>query len=38
MTIAQANAEIDDKGKFENERVKARYEGDFPVTEPSKLH
>ena len=37
MTIAQANAPISDKGQFENERVKARYEGDFPVTEPSNI-
>ena len=37
MMIAQANAPIDDKGQFENEKVKARYEGDFPVTEPSNI-
>jgi DNA-directed RNA polymerase subunit beta len=35
--IAQANAKIDDKGKFVNKRVKARYEGDFPVVEPKKV-
>ena len=35
--IAQANAEIDDKGNFRSERVKARYEGDFPVVEPEKV-
>jgi len=35
--IAQANAIIDDKGKFVNKRVKARYEGDFPVVEPKKV-
>ena len=35
--IAQANAAIDDKGNFENNRVKARYEGDFPVVEPDKV-
>jgi DNA-directed RNA polymerase subunit beta len=36
-TIAQANAPIDSKGKFEETKVKARYEGDFPVVEPEKL-
>jgi DNA-directed RNA polymerase subunit beta len=36
-TIAQANAPIDSKGKFEELKVKARYEGDFPVVEPEKL-
>jgi len=36
--IAQANAIIDEKGNFEAPRVKARYEGDFPVIEPEKLH
>ena len=37
MTIAQANAPISTDGKFENDRVKARYEGDFPVTEPDAI-
>jgi DNA-directed RNA polymerase subunit beta len=36
-TIGQANAVYDDKGNFETPSVKARYEGDFPVIEPSKL-
>jgi len=36
-TIAQANAEYDDKGNFITPRVKARFEGDFPVIEPEKL-
>ncbi|MEM9024306.1 MAG: DNA-directed RNA polymerase subunit beta, partial [Bacteroidota bacterium] len=36
--IAQANAPITSAGKFENERVKARYEGDFPVVEPEEVH
>ncbi|MCV9388985.1 DNA-directed RNA polymerase subunit beta [Reichenbachiella ulvae] len=35
--IAQANAPLNDKGEFLNERVKARYEGDFPVVEPHEL-
>lgn len=37
QTIAQANAKIDEKGTFLTNRVKARYEGDFPIVEPDKL-
>jgi len=36
-TIAQANAEYDDKGNFVTPRVKARFEGDFPIIEPERL-
>ncbi|GAA0882970.1 DNA-directed RNA polymerase subunit beta [Sphingobacterium siyangense subsp. cladoniae] len=36
-TIAQANALYDDKGNFEDAKVKARYEGDFPIIEPNML-
>ncbi|SMO74442.1 DNA-directed RNA polymerase subunit beta [Solitalea koreensis] len=36
-TIAQANAQYDDKGNFLTPRVKARFEGDFPIIEPEKL-
>ena len=35
--IAQANASLDDKGRFLSEKVKARFEGDFPVLEPSEI-
>ncbi|HLU89815.1 MAG TPA: DNA-directed RNA polymerase subunit beta, partial [Cyclobacteriaceae bacterium] len=35
--IAQANAPLDDNGVFINERVKARFEGDFPVLEPKEI-
>ncbi len=35
--IAQANAKIDNTGNFMLDKVKARYEGDFPVVEPDKL-
>lgn len=35
--IAQANAQIDDSGNFQTERVKARQQGDFPVVEPDQL-
>ncbi|RCL76135.1 MAG: DNA-directed RNA polymerase subunit beta [Flavobacteriales bacterium] len=37
-TIAQANAQVDDKGNFLSDVVKARFEGDFPVVEPGKLN
>ncbi|PHR32172.1 MAG: DNA-directed RNA polymerase subunit beta [Fluviicola sp.] len=37
QTIAQANAQIDDKGNFLTETVKARREGDFPVVPPTDL-
>lgn len=36
-TIAQANAQYDDKGNFLTPKVKSRYEGDFPVIEPEKI-
>ncbi|MFN9496046.1 MAG: DNA-directed RNA polymerase subunit beta [Bacteroidota bacterium] len=36
-TIAQANAAIDDKGSFENDRVKCRHQGDFPILEPGEI-
>ncbi len=35
--IAQANAPLKDSGKFINDRVKARLEGDFPVVEPKEV-
>ena len=37
MTIAQANAVLNDEGQFELDRVKSRYEGDFPVVEPKDV-
>jgi len=36
-TIGQANAHYDDKGVFAQPRVKARFEGDFPIIEPERL-
>ncbi|MCB0484031.1 MAG: DNA-directed RNA polymerase subunit beta [Flavobacteriales bacterium] len=36
-TIAQANAKINNEGIFVNDRVKARFEGDFPVVTPGEL-
>jgi DNA-directed RNA polymerase subunit beta len=35
--IAQANAPISEKGNFVNDKVKARFEGDFPIVEPGEL-
>jgi DNA-directed RNA polymerase subunit beta len=35
--IAQANAPLDENGNFVNEKVKARFEGDFPVLEPKEI-
>jgi DNA-directed RNA polymerase subunit beta len=36
--IAQANAIVDNNGKFLTEFVKARFEGDFPVVNPNSLN
>jgi len=36
--IAQANAPLDEDGNFQNERVKSREEGDFPVVERGEVH
>jgi DNA-directed RNA polymerase subunit beta len=35
--IAQANAPLKDSGEFVNDKVKARFEGDFPVLEPDSI-
>ncbi len=35
--IAQANAAVDSEGNFLVEKIKTRYEGDFPMEEPSKV-
>jgi DNA-directed RNA polymerase subunit beta len=37
-TIAQANVPISDKGQFESNKIKARFEGDFPIAEPDGVH
>ncbi len=37
FTIAQANAPIDEKGNFLNERVKCRNKGEFPVVLPEQV-
>ncbi len=36
--VAQANAPIDEKGRFTGEKVSVRYRGDFLEVEPSKVH
>ena len=35
--IAQANAPLTDDGKFKNEQIKARYEGDFPLCKEDEV-
>src|SRR5690242_21914888 len=35
--IAQANVKIKSNGELEEEKVKARFEGDFPVVEPKEI-
>ena len=35
--IAQANAKLEDDGKFATDRVTAREDGDFPVVEPHEV-
>jgi len=37
-TIAQANAPVNEKGEFVNERVKCRHKGEFPVVQPKDIH
>ncbi len=36
--VAQANAPIDDKGKFLDPKISVRYRGDFLEVEPDKVH
>ncbi len=35
--IAQANAHVDTEGFFGNDRIKSRFEGDFPISEPTSV-
>ena len=35
--IAQANAPLSDKGDFLNDKIKARFEGDFPLCEDNEV-
>ncbi len=36
-TVAQGNAPLDENGKFIRNKVKARFESDFPVVAPDKI-
>ena len=36
-TIAQANAPLDGRGNFLHDRVKARFQGDFPIAKPDEI-
>jgi DNA-directed RNA polymerase subunit beta len=36
--IAQANARLNDDGKFIDNRIKSRFEGDFPIASPDEIH
>jgi DNA-directed RNA polymerase subunit beta len=38
VVIAQANAPINSRGDFQNDRVKCRIRGDFPVKAPADIH
>jgi DNA-directed RNA polymerase subunit beta len=37
VTIAQANTVLDERGRFLEEKIKARFQSDYPVTEPDKI-
>ena len=37
LTIAQANAKVQDDGTFANEKIKARYESEFPLVEGDEV-
>ncbi len=37
FTIAQANALLNDKQQFVNERVKSRFKGEFPIVTPENI-
>lgn len=36
--VAQGNAPLDDDGKFIRDKVKSRFEADFPVVEPNEVN
>jgi DNA-directed RNA polymerase subunit beta len=37
VTIAQANAPVDERGRFQEDRIKSRYQSDYPLAEPEKI-
>lgn len=38
LTVAQGNAPLDENGKFIRNKVKARFEADFPVVAPDQIN
>ncbi|OFX83168.1 MAG: DNA-directed RNA polymerase subunit beta [Bacteroidetes bacterium GWF2_33_16] len=38
LIIAQANAKINDQGRFINPRIKTRLEADYPLATPEEIH
>ncbi|MDR2473702.1 MAG: DNA-directed RNA polymerase subunit beta [Tannerella sp.] len=36
--VAQGNAPVDENGRFKNDKVKARYEADFPIVSPDEIN
>ncbi|MBL7779527.1 MAG: DNA-directed RNA polymerase subunit beta [Chitinophagales bacterium] len=37
VKIAQSNIEMDEKGHFQTDKIKARYQGEFPILGPSEV-
>jgi DNA-directed RNA polymerase subunit beta len=37
VKIAQSNIEMDEKGNFKTDKIKSRYQGDFPILEPNEV-
>lgn len=37
-TIAQANVKLNEKNEFVDQRIKARYQSDYPVVKPEEVH
>ncbi|MCW5909254.1 MAG: DNA-directed RNA polymerase subunit beta [Chitinophagales bacterium] len=37
VKIAQSNIEMDEKGNFKTDKIKSRFQGDFPILEPNDV-
>ncbi len=37
VTIAQANARLDERGRYQEEKIKSRFQSDYPLAEPDKI-
>jgi DNA-directed RNA polymerase subunit beta len=37
VKIAQSNIEMDEKGNFKSDKIKSRYQGDFPILAPGEV-